>query len=125
MIFFRDRNTRGQTVTGWLDSRHTFSFADYRDPDHMGFRALRVINEDRVIPGAAATGLPPSYEQKRFEPGERCNRFLMVGAPDGAGGAVTIHQDAKVYIANMDGGGDSHIRSAQSVTRGCRSCAVS
>lgn len=52
MLFFRDRNTRGQSRTGWLDSRHSFSFADYLDPEHMGFRALRVINEDRVIPGA-------------------------------------------------------------------------
>jgi hypothetical protein len=51
MIRFRDRNTRGETRTGWLDSRHSFSFGDYRDPAQMGFRALRVINEDRVIPG--------------------------------------------------------------------------
>src|ERR1700728_1032113 len=52
MIRFRDRGTRGETRTVWLDSRHTFSFADYHDPAHMGFRSLRVINEDRVIPGA-------------------------------------------------------------------------
>ncbi|MEZ5669251.1 MAG: pirin family protein [Alphaproteobacteria bacterium] len=52
MIVVRDRDSRGQTQIGWLDSRHSFSFGDYRDPALMGFRALRVINEDRVVPGA-------------------------------------------------------------------------
>ncbi len=52
MIVIRDRDRRGRTQTGWLDSRHTFSFGDYRDPNHAGFRSLRVINDDRVIPGA-------------------------------------------------------------------------
>jgi redox-sensitive bicupin YhaK (pirin superfamily) len=52
MIQFRDRTARGRTRTGWLDSRHTFSFGGYHDPAQMGFRTLRVINEDRVIPGA-------------------------------------------------------------------------
>jgi quercetin 2,3-dioxygenase len=52
MITFRDRMARGRTQVGWLDSRHSFSFGGYRDPDHMGFRSLRVINEDRVVPGA-------------------------------------------------------------------------
>ncbi|HYM02845.1 MAG TPA: pirin family protein [Stellaceae bacterium] len=173
MIVFRDRMARGKSRAGWLDSRHTFSFADYYDPKQMGFRALRVINEDRVVPGAgfpshghrdmdiltyvlegalehkdslgngavirpgevqrmsAGTGivhsefnpsktdpvrflqiwimpdqigLPPSYEQKAFPLGERRGRLRLVAAPDGADGAVTLHQDVRLYVANLDAG---------------------
>lgn len=60
MIQFRDRGARGRHQGGQIDAHHSFSFADYNDPRHMGFRALRVLNEDRVVPGA---GLPEHGHQ--------------------------------------------------------------
>jgi redox-sensitive bicupin YhaK (pirin superfamily) len=173
MIRFRDRMARGHSHVGWLDSRHSFSFADYDDPAQRGFRTLRVINEDRVIPGAGfpphrhrdmeiltyvlagalehkdslgngavirpgevqrmsagtgivhsefnpsrnepvhflqiwifpdRVGLPPSYEQKAFALDERRGRARLVAAPDGRDGALTIHQDARLFVANLAAG---------------------
>lgn len=56
MLNLRKSGDRGRANHGWLDARHSFSFAGYFDPRHMGFRTLRVINQDIVSPGA---GFPP------------------------------------------------------------------
>jgi redox-sensitive bicupin YhaK (pirin superfamily) len=172
VITLRKAGERGHADHGWLDSWHSFSFAEYHDPAHMGFGALRVINEDRVQPGMgfgthghrdmeiisyvlegqlehkdsmgngsvitpgdvqrmsagrgvqhseynpsrtslvhflqiwilpARAGIDPGYEQKQFEPAEKRGRLRLIASPDGRDGSVTIHQDAAVYAALLDG----------------------
>ncbi|HEY8963419.1 MAG TPA: pirin family protein [Alphaproteobacteria bacterium] len=63
MIKIHDRDLRGRTKTGWLDSWHTYSFAGFRDPERVHFRTLRVLNDDIVIPGAGF----PMHEHDNME----------------------------------------------------------
>jgi quercetin 2,3-dioxygenase len=173
MIRIRRSAERGHFDHGWLDTRHTFSFGDYHDPRFMGFRSLRVLNEDRVRPGqgfgthghrdmeivsyvlegqlahedsmgngsvivpgdvqymSAGTGvrhsefngsptqpvhfvqiwilpegegLPPRYDQKRFDEAQKKNRLRLVGSRSGADGSIAIRQDVNLYASALEPG---------------------
>jgi quercetin 2,3-dioxygenase len=170
MITIRKAEERGHTEIDWLDSRHSFSFGEYYDPQHMGFRALRVINDDRVAPGGGfpmhphrdmeiitlvlegalehkdslgtgsvirpgdvqrmsagagirhsefnhshaepvhllqiwiepvRKGLQPNYEQRSFAAEEKRGKLKVVVAPKSVDGALTIHQDASLYVTSL------------------------
>jgi redox-sensitive bicupin YhaK (pirin superfamily) len=172
MTQIRRSQERGHAQHGWLDSFHSFSFADYYDPQHMGFGPLRVINEDRVEPargfgthghrdmeiisyvleGALAhqdsmgngsvirpgavqrmsagtgvrhseynasekepvhflqiwiepaeQGIAPGYEEKYFDAASKRGRLRLIASRDGRDGSVTIHQDAAIHAALVDG----------------------
>src|SRR5436305_5318008 len=173
MMKIRRAEERGRYDYGWLDTAHTFSFNTYLDPEYMGFRSLRVMNEDRVAPGEGfgmhghrdmeivtvvlegalehkdslgtgsvigpgrvqrmtagrgirhsefnpsasepvhlyqiwllpqMRGIEPSYEQKFFGEDEKHGKLRLVAAPDGAEGALTIHTDARIYLATLAAG---------------------
>jgi|SRR5882672_3782475 len=172
MMEIRKSQDRGLAEHGWLRSFHSFSFADYRDPENMGFGHLRVINEDRIQPGTGfgthghrdmeiisyvlegalahkdsmgngstivpgdvqrmsagkgvmhsefnqskdgvthflqiwiepnVAGIAPSYEQKHFDAASRRGNLRLLASPDGRDASVTIHQDAFLYAALLEG----------------------
>jgi len=168
----RRSQDRGHADHGWLNSYHSFSFADYFDQEHVEFGPLRVLNEDRVAPGqgfgthghrnmeiisyvlegelahrdslgtgstirpgdvqrmSAGSGvrhsefnasqthpvhflqiwiqpdvsdISPSYEEKRFETGEKRGRLRLIASKDGESDSVRVHQDVRVYGGLFDG----------------------
>src|SRR5712675_169345 len=170
MVRLRKASERGHFDHGLPDTCQAFSFGHYDDPVHMGFRSLRVINDDRVQPGqgfgmhghrdmeivtyvldgalehrdsmgngstiragelqrmTAGTGvkhsefnpsdreavhlyqiwllperngLKPSYQELALDEAQKRGRFRLVASPDGSDGSLTIHQDARLYLASL------------------------
>ena len=94
MITIRKGADRGHANHGWLDARHTFSFASYHHPDHMGFRTLRVMNEDVINPGA---GFAPHGHQDM-----EIITYVLEGAvrhEDSTGGGGVIKPGMVQYMA--------------------------
>ncbi len=129
MITIRPHDERGHANHGWLDTWHSFSFNTYHDPRHVQFGPLRVLNEDFVAPAGSgvvhsefnpseteplhllqiwilpdARGRTPRYGQKRFDRAARKNVLLPVVAGHDGNSALPIHQDAALYVSELDAG---------------------
>ena len=89
MITFRKAEDRGHADHGWLNTYHSFSFADYHDERHMGFRALRVLNEDRVKPGMGFG----THGHRDME----IVSYVLEGA-------LALRQDARLYASVLEPG---------------------
>src|ERR1700722_4461130 len=94
MINIRKANEPGHASHGWLDSYHTFSFADYDDPKWHGYRSLRVINDDLVLPGGGF-GMHPHRDMEIIT-------YVLSGAlahKDSMGNGRVIHAGDFQYMA--------------------------
>jgi redox-sensitive bicupin YhaK (pirin superfamily) len=105
----RPAQARGHTKMAWLDSHHTFSFADYHDPEHQLFRELRVINEDLIAPGRGF----PMHPHREME----ILTYVISGQlthRDSMGNARTVHAGQVQYMSA--GHGVTHSESNDSAT---------